>query len=251
MHDPMTVCWDIPNPLTLRMDWSGKWRCSPLLTIWHVDSERDGSDDSCGWFRPHLTKKHLARLESLVVGEAEKPLFRRARCKEISSDVQAEVLMRGLILVVADRLGLRFSWSEASVMAAEMVHNPFDNWRSSLCLLPGWHTNNTDDEPYWRTEMAKSLFYNVARTLLSRRRPWYRHPRWHIWHWRIQIHPLQHFKRWAFSRCSQCKKRFRWGEAVVTSNWHSAGPRWFRGETDVRHSTCSSGIAKATDAGDE
>lgn len=24
--------------------------------------------------------------------------------------------------------------------------------------------------------------------------------RWHFWHWRIQIHPLQHFKRWALSR---------------------------------------------------
>lgn len=37
MHDPMTVAFEIPRP----------W---PLVTVWHVDPERDGTDDSCDWF---------------------------------------------------------------------------------------------------------------------------------------------------------------------------------------------------------
>ncbi|MEE9382821.1 MAG: hypothetical protein V3V08_05345 [Nannocystaceae bacterium] len=69
----------------------------------------------------------------------------------------------------------------------------------------------------------------------KRDRRWWQHPRWHIHHWKIQIHPLQEFKRWAFSRCSECGGRFAWGEAPLSSSWHSSGPRWFRSEKGIRH----------------
>jgi hypothetical protein len=57
-------------------------------------------------------------------------------------------------------------------------------------------------------------------------RPWWRHPRFHLHHWKIQIHALQDFKRWAFSRCAGCGRRFSWGYAPVTGQWNSEGPRW-------------------------
>ena len=51
MHDPMTVAWEVPNPFAKRWDWEGaRWRDrDKLVVIWHVDPERDGSDDSCDW----------------------------------------------------------------------------------------------------------------------------------------------------------------------------------------------------------
>jgi hypothetical protein len=122
MHDPMTVAFDIPNPFARR--WGESWFSRPaLVTIWHVDPEADGSDDSCGW------------------------------------------------------------------------------------CFPG--------------------------------RPWWRHPRWHVHHWKIQVHPLQMLNRWLFSRCATCGKGFGWGYAPVASGWHPEGPRWFRSEEGVRHHECA------------
>lgn len=80
---------------------------------------------------------------------------------------------------------------------------------------------------------------NAVRVWRQRRRSWWQHPRWHIWHWKIQIHPVQQFKRWAFSRCVKCGKGFSWGYAPVTGQWHSKGPRWFRSEPHVYHETCA------------
>jgi hypothetical protein len=35
----------------------------------------------------------------------------------------------------------------------------------------------------------------------TRRTRWRLHPRWHVWHWRIQVVPLQNLKRWLWGRC--------------------------------------------------
>jgi hypothetical protein len=61
--------------------------------------------------------------------------------------------------------------------------------------------------------------------ILRAERPWYRHPRWHVHHWRIQVPLWQTFYRWAFERCSKCGGRFGWGESVIgdwagTRIWH-------------------------------
>jgi len=64
------------------------------------------------------------------------------------------------------------------------------------------------------------------------------HPRWHVHHWHFQIYPVQHFKRWAFSRCRGCGGRFRWGYAPISDSWDGVGPGWFRNREHVRHSEC-------------
>lgn len=62
--------------------------------------------------------------------------------------------------------------------------------------------------------------------------------RWHVWHWRIQLPLVRDLKRWLFSRCAFCKKGFQFGYAPISTNWDSAGPRWFRGERKVYHHRC-------------
>jgi hypothetical protein len=64
--------------------------------------------------------------------------------------------------------------------------------------------------------------------------------KWHVWHWRLQVLPVQHFKRWAWSRCTRCGRKFRYGEAPTSHGWGGTGPRWFRGEKGVYHGDCSS-----------
>ena len=79
---------------------------------------------------------------------------------------------------------------------------------------------------------------DAIREWRRRDRRWWQHPRWHVHHWKVQIHPLQNFKRWAFSRCATCGGRFRWGYAPISTQWHGRGPRWFRGERRVHHHEC-------------
>lgn len=85
----------------------------------------------------------------------------------------------------------------------------------------------------------------AVRLWQQRDRRWWQHPRYHFWHWRIQIRPLGNLKRRLFSRCQVCRGRFAWGEVVIGTSWHGTGPRWFRGEEHVSHQACSSGGSDA------
>ena len=62
--------------------------------------------------------------------------------------------------------------------------------------------------------------------------------RLHFWHWKIQVHPIHDLKRWLFSRCEGCGKRFSWGYAPISKSWSGSGPRWFRSEAAVYHFGC-------------
>ena len=139
----------------------------------------------------------------------------------------------------------RVTYAEASQWACEMLANPVDNFRGSLSFLPRWDSNNAEDRESDREYTAERFFWCIGAFILRRRRPWYRHPRWHIWHWHLQIHPVQDFKRWAFTRCADCGGRFKWGQSGWTNQWNSDGPRWFRSERDLHHDGCGgAGIAK-------
>jgi hypothetical protein len=240
MHDPMTQAFEIKQFWRKASDWGYK---PALVTIWHVDPERDGSDDSCGWFRPRLTKDQLAAMSSIADDEAREPYFQKYFGKVIDSPTEAETLLRQAFYLVGTILHRRFgiqqvTLAEASDWACEMLANPVDNFRSSLSFLPGWHSNREEDNQGDRKQHANQLFCALAGFILRERRPWYRQVRWHFWHWHLQIHPLQNFKRWAFSHCCRCGKGFSWGYAPITGSWNSDGPRWFRGEKNVWHGDC-------------
>jgi hypothetical protein len=91
-----------------------------------------------------------------------------------------------------------------------------------------------------RDERIRQMAGCVYSWILRSERPWWRHPRWHVWHWKVQIHALQNLKRWLFSRCSKCGKGFKWGYAPTSGSWNGTGPRWFRGEENVYHHDCGS-----------
>lgn len=65
----------------------------------------------------------------------------------------------------------------------------------------------------------------------------------HLRHWKIQVHPWQHFRRWAFTRCSWCSGRSRRGDPVnVSSGWgHDSTPtHWWQSERGLFHRDCAS-----------
>lgn len=285
MHDPMHVVFNIYIPLP----WfdgpktvvrGGERRRNPLrrlsrislATIWHVDPCIGGDDDSC-------SRCHLPRHKELVSFwggvEANNPWFRRERAREPSSPADAESLLRGALWHTVR--GLRFDrWSiwhkrmtftECSQLACELLHNPDDNLRGMLCLLPGYHSNDRmvvpptvdretldvdsaeydqylaecaakplDHYPleaskYWRNELGHKLFQVLHRILHSDTRRWWQRPRWHVHHWRLDIHALRKLRRWLFARCCICHKRFGWNECPHAS--------W--GGEQMWHGPCSPG----------
>lgn len=65
--------------------------------------------------------------------------------------------------------------------------------------------------------------------------------KYHVHHWSIQVHPWQHFRRWAFTRCEWCNGRSRKGDYVNCSKqWDRERGPWWRGESGLFHSDCSS-----------
>ena len=255
MHDPMTVAFEVKYPW--RDKSSGTTKLFPkgyrrtFITVWHVDPETDGSDDSCGYSRPRLTKEQLDSMKSLAGDEAREPWFQQYFGKRIDSPTEGEVLIRQAFFLVGMVLNRRFgvkrvSFAEASEWACETMCNGIDNFRSSLCFIAGYHSNNPEDRESDREYVAHRFFCCLAGYILRERRHWWQHPRWHFWHWHLQIHPLQNFKRWAFTRCADCGKGFKWGQSGWTNQWNSDGPRWFRGEKDLHHDNCGGhGVASA------
>lgn len=244
MHDPMTQAFEIKQFWRRKSEWGYR---PPLITIWHVDPERDGSDDSCGWSRPKLSKDQRDRIESIAGDEAREPWYLACSTKKIDSPTEAETLLRQAILIVGRVFSRKHickppikevTFAEASAWACDLLCSPIDNLRGSLAFMPGYHSNSDKDTERDRQYSASQLFYCIAGYILRERRPWYRHPRWHIWHWHFQIHPWQQFRRWALSRCCKCGKRFAYGESPISGSWDSKPPKFLKSEENIYHQSC-------------
>lgn len=243
MRDPMTLAFQIKNPFipvkkSRRADgtvWSS-YRPA-LIDIWHVDPETDGSDDSCGWFGPNLTKDQLKSLRFLAQDEARHPWFQAHDGKAMDDPVRARELLDGAIYATAMMLRLSYSGRRAEKLRTRLLHDPHNNIRGLLAYKSGYHGNSSNDA-YWREENAMSLFTVVAKAILRDLRPRWKHPRWHVHHWKVNVIPVRNFKRWAFSRCCKCGGRFPYNYAPVSTSWYGTGPRWFRSEEGIHHHDC-------------
>ena len=219
--------------------WPEGYR-NTFLTVWHVDPERGGSDDSCGYSRVRLTKHQIERLRNACWHEAKHPHFLRCRDKEWSGSLEeVESLYRGLVFLVCLVMRIKVTLDEVALYAIKATHvHDCGKAGSAFCFLPGYHSNNVNDSESDREDYFHGILCNVASQVLTNRRPWWKHPKWHFWHWKFQCHPLQTFKQWAFSRCSKCGKGFSWGYCPCTNSWNGTGPLWFRSEKDTFHSDC-------------
>jgi len=64
--------------------------------------------------------------------------------------------------------------------------------------------------------------------------------RWHIHHWHIQIHPLQHARRRLLTRCAWCGGRSVKDDHVnISHSWDGPRERWWQGEPGLYHHDCS------------
>mgnify|MGYP001614703438 CR=1 FL=1 len=261
MHDPLAVAFEIKYPwraysrkdrrvkegLTqFEIDWRKSYRNS-FIPSWHKDPELHGSDDSCGWFTPPFSQEVKEIVESLAADEAREPWFFKLDAKTNDDPLVMERLLFGAFMLLSRCMVNRgvirrsVSMDKAARWAAEATHNSVDNFRSSLCFKSGYHSNtyalniangalNTiEEDKWWREEQAKSFFSSIAGWILRERRWWFQKPRWHVWHWRFQIYPLQQLRRYLFARCASCGKGFAYGESPY-GEWSG---------NKVRHQACA------------
>jgi hypothetical protein len=257
MHDPHTLITDIRIPFTGKKNKKGGWNEYPysIASIWHLDPEVNGDESSCGWYmRAHHGDKE--------VYESIKKEF-ELELKFLCNSRQTTYLSFTLTLFYRVLYAIYKDWNKVHQYTRKHLeqiilfsNNPTDSIDRSIDnLLQDYRRKYLSHDleapkEYWKghaEHFASVIYGQVLRDI----RPWYKHPRWHIHHWKITIHPIQALKRALFSRCEVCGKKFKYGDSnVVSSSWYSTGPQWFKSETNLRHMACQTlgqQIAKTVD----
>lgn len=232
MHDPSTVAHEILYPWSTKDKYTGQKRRNLFITIWHNDPLnfkgkcRGRDDDSCGWFSPLYTP---AEREEYI--ELSNRQYQQLFSKQIYTREGKSYASAGYVATCYD--AIYWSWRAIKAMGnlgwqygepltpaelEEIYHldsNPVDNLRH---MFEGIQ----DEEEFQR------FFFCVVRKFRAENRPWYRHPRWHIHHWSIQIHPWQAIRRRFWDKCDVCGKRgfppgvYAMGDWGGKRLWHSA-----------------------------
>lgn len=221
MYDPQTVAHEIKYP------WKNKHGYRELIiTIWHVDPEKRSlgcrRDDSCGWFSPPYTEKEQEIIKKLVKDQydqlfAKKVAYEKAKSYAsicVNQDCFGAIYwiwraMKNLFnKKVAWQYGVDVSHKEFQYIY-QLAHNPVDNFQ--------WHMKGIMEPGDKGLQNFEEFVFLIFRSFRSYYRPWYKHPRWHIRHWKIQFHPWQRFKRKFIERCCKCNQRFKGGP--VYSDW--------------------------------
>ncbi len=220
MHDPMSVAHEIRFPWfrTVKFGNGGAWRYwVPFITIWHNDPERDGSDNSCDWcgWKPEPSESVERELRSMASWEEKYPFY----FNRTMGPADAAALVYCFWQTIAWRTNYTTSWWKRLLDPQRRRKIP----RSFFMRAVSYCANETDNilmifqvepnavfpredvdrdgihrvsKPSLDAEASYRKFRRLWQFLMSERRPWWRHPKWHIHHWSLQIHPWQAFKRW-------------------------------------------------------
>lgn len=217
MHNPTTLAHKIRFPLH--------------ITIWHVDTEQDGSDDSCGWFMSsrHCDREKLLKIANQFEFEWNHGVPNGWFDEDGDPNYSCQAITIGMFRIAAN---IHFGhWSRRA-----------DRFlRRNIFNILAFAENNCDSlytfitRPYGKEkgESVKARAMTAAEIIYPwicrADRPWWKHPKWHFWHWKIQIHFIQQLKRRFWDKCSVCGKRgFPPGVGYI-ANWEG---------TQIRHSNC-------------
>lgn len=194
MHDPMSqaldLCWrpwHWPRALFTHLGCPYRPYHESFVTVWHIDPEREGNDDSC------RIDDRKRRPDVVGVGWRWRFHF-----------VHFAWLRLSLVAVLGDG-GFRFSF-----FGSKQKRRPefaIDVRRIS----PGWGTPGA--------LLTAAIPYPIVG-------------------WSVTVHPWRSFRRWLFTRCERCGKRFRWNYAPISHSWDSPKPRFLRGARGLYHHEC-------------
>lgn len=238
MHDPMVVAFEIRRPWRDRPSkfWPKGYRPS-LITVWHVDPETDGTDDSCGWFARarHVDQDKLEKVREEFEFNWDSD---HSGWFDDMGTPRISTLAIGMDMF---SIAARVYFGSFDAAQPYLRHNVWDilhfceNRVDSIePTITKRYGHDREREDLIRS-MAACVYTYVHRANL----PWYRHPRWHWWHWSFQVHPWQRLRRWLFDRCCHCGGRFAYGYSPVSHQWHSKPAKFMRPKEGLYHAECS------------
>lgn len=227
MHSPETVAFEIY--LGRKKKSNGNYRL-PLITIWHNDPEKDGTDDSCGWF---IRSRHVR--EGIIDKVAKEFEFEWDRtfkgesgheynCGWFNPQGENILSVGAIVLNMYLRAYKIILNPDNQIDPSKMWNHAYKFLNKNLSQIILFAENNTDsmrDSIVRKYEIGCNEAYTLERRLawikncasivvcdiMRKVRPWYKHPRWHINHWSIRFHPLQKIKRRLWDKCCICGKR--------------------------------------------
>lgn len=217
MHDPMTVAHEIY--LGSQKKKNGHYR-NPFITIWHVDPEKDGTDDSCGWFirSRHLDQTLMEKVrKEFAFNFKHNYWFNEAGYPKFSAiGLTIEMYSQALrVIIIHQSKDGNMNWNRHRKFMKKHLYdmirfaeNPTDSLHSSITMQFGVESQE---------ERIRHFASIITADIFRKERKWYQHPKWHIHHWSIQFHPWQKFKRRFIDKCCKCGKRGFTGPAY--SNW--------------------------------
>lgn len=248
MHDPMTLCFQIKFPWGRKI--GNHFYFESFIDIWHVDPETDGSDDSCGYSFVKQTKEEIEKIEKLADSEFNSMIG----CFGHQLDrLEAIYAVWVIVKRFNERKYPKITHKEMLYILS-LAYNPVDNLYYAVKELNKTHFNhiyaenrtmkklkiesrfdlkpeqveyNEEEKKLINEgkEKLRKLFYLINRCYLTYHRPWYKKPKWHIHHWRINIVVLQKLKRFLFERCCICWDGYSYGYSPIadwngTKTWH-------------------------------
>ncbi len=242
MHDPGTMIGSFPSYAFQERLRSWKWLPRWLIpdtffTLWHEDPcKRKGrnvrSDDSCGWFMRagHGDPAVLAKIERAFDFDWDRVHKSDSDGKEynlglflphgmgfgLPNMTPSGITLNLYLLACHEHFKCNGSsmWRKSRKFVRKnlleillFAENPSDSLFTSICRT--WDTTSTDPSR-WAEERKARIHHFAAiiyGDILRRSRPWYKHPRYHVHHWRLQINDWYRVKRWFTTRCFDCGKR--------------------------------------------
>jgi hypothetical protein len=235
MHDPQSVAHEI------RWPWKNKFgNRVPFITIWHVDPVKDGTDDSCGSFirKRHLPKGLFEKVRkdfefefknNYWFNESGYPKF---STMGVTLAMYSRAAWTVFIWLNKDNPSKKANGRYKKFMRGylfDILHfaeNPLDGLHSSIHMTYG---------VVKQEERVDDFTSIVLCDIMRKLRPWYKHPRWHVRHWKLQIHPLQNIKRRYWDKCFVCGRRGFKSSAM--SDWDG---------TKIWHQECDRSVAIPT-----
>lgn len=230
-----------------------RWSFSALLyelkpwigfDIWHIDPERfsedQRTDDSCGWFdrRPGPYAEAVKEMlgDAATMHDIRLSLGRRVHVPSpyypgisdpdhINSGYPRLPLGESLALtlMIATQLERARWWKKC--YPAPWWQKPFIRERNVMRVAVSLALEPTDNLSSVQT--PESMVRLIAGALHRQLKPRWKHPRWHVHHWRVNFDLVRNTRR-MFERCTGCGNRLGFGHCPVDSGgklYHSSGCR--------------------------
>jgi hypothetical protein len=211
--------WSFGGALYALKPWIG-------FDVWHIDPERptagQRTDDSCGWFdrwpREYADAVAYVLKDTEAMHEIKRALMTRCSVTGAYGHTyprmpQGETL--AVCLMVARYLELRRWWNgqdgkggaHASTLRRLFTRKRnVDSVAFDLALDPLDNLSSTEE--------PETLVRLIAAAMHRRFKPWWKHPRWHVHHWRVNFDLVRNLKR-MLQPCATCRKPLGFGYCPI------------------------------------